>query len=555
MRAIYLVVLGIGAIATLGCGKSTDVGDAPAGGSAGELVKQLSTGDESQRRIAIDRLAALGPDAASAVDELTKLLGDDSASIRAHAARALGKIGDAAKPAAGALAKAMTDADKDVRLNAVNALASIKPGKDKVVELMLAAMENEDYDVVLRATDALGSLGAGAVEPMIVALGNEKTAYWAILVLHSLGEDAKPAVPALLKILDSGQPESQLRAVEALGDIGDAAAIPKLIEVLKDHPADIEINAAYALSKFGAAASGSAEHLEQGLLSDDDAMRTVCAYSLAMIFPDDDARKKTAVDELLKALQSDDRQMRVAAAGALVRLDPSPEILKKPFLKAFESADEETRMAIFGAVAAVGEEMVPRLQNALKEPIARPYAAAALGDIGPKAAAAVPDMVAALDGESAEVREQILMAIGNISEGIQAAAPAAKAALADEDADVRRAAIYVLGRLGPDAKDATGDLFGLLTGENMDEEMAMYAAWALVSIDSANAEYAKESVPHLIRALQHDRVGVRVEAAESLGNLGALAKDAVAAIEAASENASDEEKAVFADVISQINGG
>lgn len=567
MRAIYFHGLVVSALAISGCGNSPEVDDSSADsqtgtnsqtveatGDVGELVKKLTAADAKERRVAIDSLADLGAGADSAVEPLTKLLADEDAVIRAHAARALGKIGEAAKPSADALAKAMADEDEDVRLMAVGALASIKPGKDKVVPLLLKALEGQDFGVVLRATEALSSLGPDVVDPMVEALGNEKTAYWAILVLHGLGPDAKPAVPAILKVLDGGQPETQLLAVETLGEIGDESAIPKLIEVLKDHPFDIEINAAFALSKFGPAAKDAAEHLEKGLKSDDEAMRTVCAYSLAMIFPEDEARKTAAIGGLLKALQSEEQRIRVAAAGALIRLNPDPEILKAPFLKAFESADEDTRIAMFAAVGSIGEEVVPRLQRALKEPAVRRYAATALGEMGPKAAAAVPDMVAALDGESAEVREQILMAIGHVGEGIQAAAPAAKAALADEDVHVKRAGIYVLGRLGADAKDSAGDLFALLAGDKKDEELATFAAWALAAIEPGNADYAKESVSLLAAALQSPRIGIRIEAAEALGQLGGLAKDAVSALEAAGEGASAEEKAVYADVIKQIQG-
>lgn len=566
MRAIYLLVFCLAPLAVLGCSGpannsapvDSDGGvDTPAATGVADLVKQLAASEEAEQRAAVIALADMGPGAAEAVDALSELLKDDDASVRAHSARALGEIGEAAKPAAEALAVAMADEDEDVRLMAVSALSKIKPGKDKVVALMLKAMADKDYDVVLRATHALSSVGPGVVEPMIEALGNDKTAYWAILVLHDLGEDAKPAVPALLKVFEGGNPESQMAAVEALGDIGDPAAIPKLIEVLKDHPFDIEINAAFALSKFGPAAKDAAPYLDQGLESDDPVMQTVCAYSLAMIFPEDADRKKVAIDFLLKGLQSDEQKFRVAAAGALIKLNPDPEIMREPFLKAFESADEASRTAIFDAVASVGEKFIPRLQNGLKEAAVRKYAARALGQIGPAAAVAVPDMVAAMEGESAEVREQILMAIGHIGEGIDGAAPAAHAAFADDDPDVRRAAIFVLGQIGPGASDAAGDLHALLSGDNEDidaEELAVYAAWALVHIDAANEEYAKAAVPHLIGALKNARVGIRVEAAQSLGKLGAKAKDAVAALKEAAEGASDEEKAVYSDVLDQIGG-
>jgi len=560
MRAIYLLVCGFGTVFMSACGNSTVVEEEPAATdtvSVEVLVEQLSSGDEAARCLTIDALAEHGADAAPAVQALIGLMADESALVRAHAARTLGEIGDPAKPAAEVLAQAMADDNEDVRLMAVGALAKIKPGKEKVVPLMLKAMADEDYSVVLRATHALSSLGPDVVEPMIEALKNKKTAHWAVLVLHDLGPDAKPAVPALLAILEDGDPETQAAVVEALGDIGDPAAIPKLVEIANDHPYDIEIVAAFALSKFGPAAKDAAPHLEKGLESDDPAMQTVCAYSLAMIFPDDEEKKKQAVELLVKAMTSDEEKVRVAAASALLQLNPDPEIVKGPFLAAIATSDEATRQGMFASIASLGEEVVPRLQRALKEKPVRPYAARALGEIGPKAADAVPDLVASLEGESPEVREQILMAIGHIGENLDQAMPAAKAALADEDPHVKRGGIYVLGRIGPGAKAASDDLYALLqsTGDNDDEDrLGTFAAWALVSIDPSKPEYAKAAVPHLKTALEDARVGVRVEAAEALGKLGALAKDAVGALEEAGKKVSDEEKAVYDEAISKIKG-
>ncbi len=566
MRAFALLLLSLGVVTVSGCNsgtktEKTDESPQPAAStetaSIADLIGQLSAAEEADRCDAIDALGAMGPAAAEALENLSGLLEDKSALVRAHAAMALGQLGDAAKPAADALAKRMTDEDEDVRRMVVVALSKIKPGKEKVVPLLTAALADKDPHVKLRAVRVLAERGPAIVEPMIVALGDKKTAYWATLVLHELGPDAKPAVPALLKVLDDGDPETQLRVVETLGLIGDEAAVPKLIEVLKDHPFDIEVVAAHALGNIGPGAKDATEALEAGLTSEDKILQTVCAHSLAMIYPDDAARKQKAIDLLVAALKHEEQHVRVIAARELIKLKPDPEMIREPFLAAFETASDETRRAMFAAVATLGEEVIPRFQRALKEPAVRPYAAEALGEMGAAAAVAVPDLIAALEGESAIVREAILRAIASIGKGVGAAVPAAKAALADEDEDVRRAAIFVLGRAGAEAKDAAADLFALLSAEEKlaeDEELALYISWALAQIDPANAEYAKSAVAHLITGLASERVAIQVEAAEALGKLGAAAKDAVAALEAAAADASPDVKAALADAVKQIKG-
>ncbi|REJ64572.1 MAG: HEAT repeat domain-containing protein [Planctomycetota bacterium] len=568
MRRLSVVfLLGMGLLATLGCVESPQIipEESTSGDSAtvDELMAGLSAESAEQRCDAIDRLAKLGEGGAAAVDELARLVSEDeSPLVCAHAARALGEIGDAAKPAAEVLARAMTHEDSDVRQMAVEALAKIKPGRDKVVPLLLTALGDKDISVVLRGTHALAELGPDVVPPMIEALKDEKTAYWAVLVLHDVGPEAKAAVPAMLELLDAGQPETQLRVVEALGDIGDPAAIPKLIEVLQGHPSKIEIVAAHALAKFGPAAKDAEELLvkgvEEGEAEDDVVKQTVYAHSLAMIFPDDEARKTKAVELLVEMLKSDEARLRTAAAEALVLLDADPRIVRKPMLAALASADEESRQAMLSTIARLGEKVVPRLREALKNPEGRPYVATILGEIGPDAAPAVPDLVAALEGESADVRAQILFAIGNIGEGIAPAMSAAQAALADEDVAVQRAAVYVLGRMGAEAKEAIDDLTPLMTVEDQEDDdamaLALYAAWAIVSIDPSDSEPVRAAVPHLIRGLSHSDIAVRVEAAESLGKLGAVAKDAVAELEKAAAAASADEKAVFEETLQKVRG-
>jgi HEAT repeat protein len=78
-------------------------------------------------------------------------------------------------------------------------------------------LKDEDTYVRGRAVDALGNIGdARAVEPIINALKNDKNWY----------------------------------AAEALGKIGDARAIEALNQALKDSDASVRLNAREALDKI-----------------------------------------------------------------------------------------------------------------------------------------------------------------------------------------------------------------------------------------------------------------------------------------------------------------
>ena len=74
----------------------------------------------------------------------------------------------------------------------------------------------------------------------------------AAMALAEIGEDAREAVPALIKTMDDKDVEVRGAAVFALGEIGPAAraAVLALTRRLKDDDADIRKAAALALGKI-----------------------------------------------------------------------------------------------------------------------------------------------------------------------------------------------------------------------------------------------------------------------------------------------------------------
>ena len=81
-------------------------------------------------------------------------------------------------------------------------------------------------------------------------------------------------------------------------------------------------------------------------------------------------------------------------------------------------------------------------------------AAAALGEIGPAAKAAVPNLIETLKDQNGRVRGSAARALGEIGPDAKAAVSSLIEALNDENSGVRADAAHALGRIGPDAKDA-----------------------------------------------------------------------------------------------------
>lgn len=181
-------------------------------GVTGVLIEALASKDRRVRRSATDGLAKLGEEAKAAVPALTKAMGDSDAWVRDGAAAALGAMKAEAAPAAKALAKACTDEDPWVRLNAIGALKSATQDK----ELLLSAAIG-----LLKIPATCWRSRGGALD-----------------VIAKHGKDHKPAIPALLFVLESpseGMWDCSAKAVELLVGMGAGKqAVPILIERLKD---------------------------------------------------------------------------------------------------------------------------------------------------------------------------------------------------------------------------------------------------------------------------------------------------------------------------------
>jgi len=510
-----------------------------------DLIEGVKSGDEKARCEAIDLLGRQGGKIEGAVPALIEQLADESALIRAHAADALGRIGPAAKAAAEPLAGLIFGDDPVVRREAVQAYRAIAPGPEVSIPLFARLFEEAGPEVRVHVMDALADQGKAAVGPMVRALQTPEVAYWACLVLQEIGPDAAGAVPALCETArKDDRPEVRREAVLALAAIGPkaAAAVPLLSALLdeKDVPG-LDGPVVFALGSIGPVAK-PAEAKIKALAGAADAppfLKTVCHWARARMNPDDEDLVRAVVPELVAALTSDEPRLRVAAAQALLSLNPDPAILRPEMKKIFDTAKPEVIHVVLDAVASLGAEAVPRLIEALKVPEARLRVAGVLRRIGSKAKDAVPGLIDALADEDHQTRSEVLFALGAIGPDAAAATPAIAKALDDEEMDAVYAACYALGQIGPGAMEAKPALLAKLHAE--DEFLAMAAAWALARIDPRCEETAPKSVPVLIKALAEPDALTRIHACEALCCLGPLAKDGVEALEGLTE---EEDEAV-----------
>ena len=279
----------------------------------------------------------------------------------------------------------------------------------------------------------------------------------AILALASIGADAKPTVPALIKSLENKQYSARPAAAFALGRIGakeavpalknslntpdspflrlasiwallqiepdnkeyEATALPLLTTALDGDRADIRLEAAKALARMGVRAKSAAPALRSRLADKDPNVRREALVALAEIGPD----SHPAVTEIIKIFDENDSNLRRTACYAL------------------------------GRIGAASKPAIPRLQRALlsRDAYENTVAAWALVHIAPDAETvkvAIPLLAAALHGAAnPKIRIEMAETLGNIGKGSPGATEALQLALKDSDDSVKKAAETALGKL------------------------------------------------------------------------------------------------------------
>ena len=311
---------------------------------------------------------ALGRVGAAAVPGVTGLLHDTNATVRAIAAQALGRIGPNANQSIPELKPLIQDTNAAVRTEVVLALGRIE--KEIAVPMLVDLLSRNVTDVREAAFDALGEMGSAAraalpalteilrgpdtvadtahngfyggfyaggpkmdalqtvsymsalpqasnaiIAATSVFRGKGEKGLSPSLVFQAMGPNAKPAVPALIGLLQEKSGNTQGYAAQALGAIGPAAAeaIPALSGLLEDNNQFSRVSAAEALGHLGPSAVSM---LIQALQNKDWLVRVKAAQGLAAL----GSAAAPAVVALKERLKDDDAEVRRCVAVALSRI-------------------------------------------------------------------------------------------------------------------------------------------------------------------------------------------------------------------------------------------
>jgi len=186
-------------------------------GLLGDFLAELTRGDDERAEMAVEKIAALGENCADdPIDVLQELLSSPDSEIRWWGVRALASISD--PRVASILIEALADKGAAVRQCAALGLR-LHPTPQAITGL-IDCLSDKNHLVVELSADALAEIG-------------------------------EQAVPALITVVENGNPKARLEAVRSLARIGDTRAIPVLFGVLDENSALMEYWAAEGLERMG----------------------------------------------------------------------------------------------------------------------------------------------------------------------------------------------------------------------------------------------------------------------------------------------------------------
>jgi HEAT repeat protein len=155
--------------------------------------------------------------------------------------------------------------------------------------------------------------------------------------LGAMRDAGTAGVPALLDRAAHDDHEGvRLRAISALGDIGDTACVAPLAAILAEDGGTIGLRIADTLARMGRRARTAAQTLRDELHRDDPWLALAAAAALLAI----EAHEDAAVWALVTLLQGADDEVRTEAAMVLGDFGPRAAAAV-PALRAAESADDE----------------------------------------------------------------------------------------------------------------------------------------------------------------------------------------------------------------------
>jgi HEAT repeat protein len=414
-------------------------------------------------------------------------------------------------------------------LLALNITLAVSISEDDLAELIhdLKNPDAENRAYALHSLSEMGLDAAPALSQITQALDdkNDRVRAAAADALSSIGKDAAPAIPRLIVHLGEGElpridtdvggfSEVGQSCAGALGQIGKDA-LPPLMKCLVHENPLVRLNAVCALGELGPDAKSAGEALLKLLNDENDQVISFTIWALDKIDPSD---KKT-INAVLKKLNDKSRLVRQSSVEFLGKIRPCDPVIIQALIKMLNDKEGVVQARAAEALGGLGGDAlaaVPTLSEMLKsskgypyglpslwEPVAKPVARA-LSKIGPKAKAAMPELINTIRNRKGtykdifdlvesnkEVRAEAIIAAAKIDPNNEELLKVLTESL-KEDVYIQDKVAIALAAIGPKAKDNLPMLVDLMNQENDKGEILTFAC-AILHIEPSNAQ-AREKI-------------------------------------------------------------
>lgn len=521
------------------------------------LIGALDTTDRPFRKalgMILSRVGAVGAPALAAA------LKDSRVDVRKGALQAMALGADGPVPD---LLPLLNDPDPETRLLAVMAVGRQglrgRPAAPALLDLLGDRAQVREFDqppiprAAMGALLAVGRLGEDAAPALLRALRDPLTRSYTstLLVKVDPSNDLREATPFLLEL--SSDPVIGTAVLRLMVRMDPKSALEKLIEALRGPNAVARDLAFQTISRLGPDAREAIPALAQ-LLEDPARIESVCLVLERM--GSDASAARPALEKLMRGANPHHATRAMVVLG---RAGAS-----EPLLEELRGNHGRDRSGVPAGLRALGIPGVPAMLEALKDRDAAVRYAAAQAALGWPAIS--PELVAGLNDATRDADRRVgrmsISVLGFMGPEVKSTVPAVWKALESRDPADRRTAAQALARIGgpsdpgvaallesadavvrstveetfkagmirvPELADeqlpkvVRGDLPGLiqsLAAEGGPPSDTFFALRAL-------GPQGVEAVPALIRALRHEVEALRPFAADTLGAIGADAREAI----------------------------
>ncbi|HEY1190027.1 MAG TPA: HEAT repeat domain-containing protein, partial [Gemmata sp.] len=437
-------------------------------------AKLLDEPDPLFRYYALRTLGDLGPVAKPAAASVKKVLQDQIADNALEAACTLLRMGESTDDALALLKRALDSDARGIAALGIQAIGRAGPPAATLVPEALSKLTNPDTFARNAALELIATLPLATGTKHAEEIGRLATDEERVIrnqaarVLVRFGPAGAPAADALGKALpnekDPGVRDQFVNALLAMG-VGAKPALPALLSVIEDtnFPLQLRLNVVAALVVVDPSSPEVTAGLVKATQNAETAIRAAAATAMSQLNP----LSAGALSTLMKMAKGDSRNgARVAALRALAVAGTKA----KPVRAELEAmtTHPQAGLAFWAkvALAAVDGDVskagpVVRAGLSDRNPAVRASASEAILVTGPTKAD-LPALLNLLKEPGPAARAAGAAALGKLGADAKDAVPQLARLLDDPDSEVRIPAAEALGRIGPAALPAVRKLKELL---------------------------------------------------------------------------------------------